>query len=61
MNNQPITVEINVRISQQPFGAGNIVLTETLQLPETDFLGFAAIMKRFHDLAHEIGDQKRKV
>jgi len=50
----PIQIEISVRISQPNFGSGQIHLNETLELPQTDFLGLAGIMKRFHDLAQEI-------
>lgn len=53
-SNAPIQLEISVRISQPNFGSGQIHLNETLELPQTDFLGLAAIMKKFHDLAMEI-------
>lgn len=49
-----IQVEITVRISQPHYAGGQIALNQTLYLPSTDFLGFAGIMKRFHDLAQEI-------
>ena len=52
--NPPIEITIDVRIRQQTMGYGEIHLNETIQVPETDFLGLAAIMKRFHDLAVEI-------
>lgn len=54
-----IQIEINVRISQPNYYGGQIHLSETLQVPDTDFLGLAAIMKRFHDLAEELSKAKR--
>jgi hypothetical protein len=51
---QPIEIQVVVRMSQQPYGAGQINLEETFQVGPTDFIGLAGIMGRFHDLAQEL-------
>ena len=52
-----LQVEISARISQPQFGSNALNLHHVIELPPTDFLGLAAIMKRFHDLAQEIKTQ----
>lgn len=60
MTTPPIRIEINVSIIQEQMGYARIQLSENLQLPQTDFLGLAAIMKKFHDLAEEITKAAQK-
>lgn len=51
---QKMQVEISIRISQPQYGSNALNLHHVIELPATDFLGLAGIMKRFHDLAQEI-------
>ena len=53
----PIQMYINITLSQN-YG-GQIRVEETIELPQTDFMGLAAIMSRFHELAKEIQAQAK--
>lgn len=59
MEQPAMEIEINVRIHQTRPMYGSIQLNETIKFPEADFMGIAAIMKRFHDLAEELKKQSR--
>ena len=55
----PVQLTINVSLYQQGMG-GRIEFREELQLPDTDFLGMAAILSKFHALAEEIKSRVNK-
>ncbi len=52
-----IRMTINVGLYQEG-GGGQIRVEENLDIPATDFMGLAAIMSRFHELAREIRKQQ---
>jgi hypothetical protein len=55
---EPISLEMNVYIRQN-FG-GQLQLSQTIQIPATDFAGFARIMARFHELAETIRAEEER-
>jgi len=54
----PARLSVNISL-QQDGGGGRIYSNEEIELPAMDFLGFAAVMKRFHDLVEEITNSPR--
>lgn len=52
-------LELNVTVSiRQPHMGGQIMIQEQFEIRQTDFLGMASLMKRFHDLVTEIKIQQ---